>query len=94
MANIQLRYSEHLCSQTTVVVLYPFFLYPCEEGAKGLKRWFQMYITQIKPLEKRNHECALKLPHLISNNAIYNQNNHEIYSEPLCERGYDVVFHV
>ena len=69
-------------------------LYPWEDGARGLKRWFPMYITQIKHLEKGDHESASKLLHLISNNAIYNQNNHKICSEPLCERGYDVVFHV
>ena len=61
-AYLQLKYSVHLCSETTVVVLYPFFLYPWEDGAKGLKRWFLMYITQIKPMEKGDYECALKTP--------------------------------
>ena len=57
-------------------------------------RSFYMYITQIKPLENRDYERVLKRPPSTSNNASYKPKKPENCSEPLSERGYEVVFHV
>ena len=46
--------------------------------AKGVRRSFSIYITQIKPLENGDYDSVPKRPPLTSNNANYKQKNQKI----------------
>ena len=54
-------------------------------------RSFYMYITQIKPLKKMDYERLLKRPHQPQIMLVTSKKKTQNYSEPLSERGYEVV---
>ena len=58
---------------------------------QGVMRSFYMYITQIKPLKKMDYERLLKRPHQPQIMLVTSKKKTQNYSEPLSERGYEVV---
>ena len=53
-----------------------------------------MYITQIKPLENGDYESVPSAPLQPQIIQAKSQKKHEISSDLLSERGYEVVLHV